>query len=105
MRIWGVLVSMGLSLCPPVSAQKVWSEFTTPAAGNPESIGFYSNGCLRGVIDLPPEGDGCLEITLQSKTDNHFAEELIDPALARTLEAPRSGIDPLPASCLKVMEE
>ena len=35
-----------------------WISVKTPAQGNPEAIGFYSAGCLRGAATLPPSGDG-----------------------------------------------
>ena len=38
--------------------QKYWAARTTPAPGPAAVIGSYSNGCLRGAVALPPEGDG-----------------------------------------------
>jgi murein endopeptidase len=48
MRIRGVFLFLGLGLSCQASADNVWSRFTVPASGNPESIGSYANGCLRG---------------------------------------------------------
>src|ERR1043166_4991919 len=35
-----------------------WSQVTTAAAGPPQSIGFYTAGCLQGAQALPLDGPG-----------------------------------------------
>ncbi len=35
-----------------------WAQVTTPTAGPPQSIGFYTAGCLQGAQALPLEGPG-----------------------------------------------
>ena len=35
-----------------------WSTVTTPAPGPPQSIGFYTAGCLQGAQPLPLDGPG-----------------------------------------------
>src|SRR5215468_1833345 len=35
-----------------------WADVTTPAPGPPQSIGFYSAGCLQGAQALPLDGPG-----------------------------------------------
>ncbi|UJF17266.1 penicillin-insensitive murein endopeptidase [Vibrio sp. SS-MA-C1-2] len=35
-----------------------WQDFSTPIDENPESIGFYANGCLLGAQNLPLDGEG-----------------------------------------------
>lgn len=35
-----------------------WSTVTTPTPGPPQSIGFYSAGCLQGAQQLPLDGPG-----------------------------------------------
>lgn len=39
------------------SAQE-WAQVTTPTAGPPQSIGFYTAGCLQGAQALPLDGPG-----------------------------------------------
>ena len=93
MRIWGVFLSLGLGLAEPALAQNVWGRFTTPAPGNPESIGFYSNGCLRGAIDLPMDGAGYQSI--YTTANHHFAHnELIEfvTEFAKNMDALGSGL-------------
>ena len=35
-----------------------WSTVTTPAPGPPQSIGFYSAGCIQGAQAMPFDGPG-----------------------------------------------
>src|SRR5262245_43628820 len=35
-----------------------WSTVTTPTPGPPQSIGFYTAGCLQGAQPLPLDGPG-----------------------------------------------
>jgi hypothetical protein len=39
------------------SAQE-WGQVSTPTAGPPQSIGFYTAGCLQGAQALPLDGPG-----------------------------------------------
>ena len=39
------------------SAQE-WGQVSTPTAGPPQSIGFYTAGCLQGAQSLPLDGPG-----------------------------------------------
>ncbi len=41
-----------------------WSTVTTPAAGPPQSIGFYTAGCVQGAQPLPLDGPGYEAIRL-----------------------------------------
>lgn len=93
MRIWGVFVVLGLALQGSARAQNVWGRFTTPAPGNPESIGFYSKGCLRGAIDLPMDGAGYQSI--YTTANHHFAHnQLIEfvSEFAKNIDALGSGL-------------
>ena len=54
-----------------------FGDFTTPAAGPPQSIGSYANGCLIGGTALPPEGDGYQVVRL-SRNRYYGHPELID---------------------------
>lgn len=55
-----IIITMLLTLCScakvPLSHMTLSSQ--TPEAGAPESIGFYSLGCLKGAVSLPPNGPG-----------------------------------------------
>jgi penicillin-insensitive murein endopeptidase len=94
MRIWGVFLSLGLGfLAQPAVAQNAWVRFTTPAPGNPESIGFYSNGCLRGSIDLPLDGAGYQSI--YTTANHHFGHnQLIEfvSEFAKNIDGLGSGL-------------
>src|SRR3979411_2210009 len=35
-----------------------WAQVTTPTSGPPQSIGFYTAGCLQGAQALPLDGPG-----------------------------------------------
>jgi penicillin-insensitive murein endopeptidase len=50
-----LLAAMFLSLA---AAAQDWSQVTTPTPGPPQSIGFYTAGCLQGAQALPLEGPG-----------------------------------------------
>jgi len=68
MRIWGCIIGLTISagcahasIPPPAatpSPTNAWSAITTPSQGEPEAIGFYSNGCLRAAQELPINGEG-----------------------------------------------
>ena len=86
MRIWGcipgLIIGAGCahaSLPSPEAAPSptnAWSEVRNPSAGNPEAIGFYSNGCLRGARELPVDGEGYQ--VMRTGRNRHFAHpELI----------------------------
>lgn len=51
MRTAGVLSLLLLSGCS--SAPIPWGTFTDPAPGEPEPIGSYAAGCIRGAVALP----------------------------------------------------
>ena len=40
------------------AAAQDWSQVTTPAPGPPQSIGYYTAGCLQGAQALPLDGPG-----------------------------------------------
>ncbi|MFZ5779294.1 MAG: penicillin-insensitive murein endopeptidase [Pseudomonadota bacterium] len=53
------LVSLFAVALLAVGAQaQEWGRVTTPTAGPPQSIGFYSAGCLQGAQALPLDGPG-----------------------------------------------
>lgn len=93
MRIWGVFLGFGLCLSVPAFAQNVWGRFTTPAPGNPEAIGFYSNGCLRGSIELPVDGTGYQSIYVTAN-HHHGHTDLLEfvAELGKNLETLGSGL-------------
>ncbi|MGE4013912.1 MAG: penicillin-insensitive murein endopeptidase [Alphaproteobacteria bacterium] len=39
-------------------AQGWWTEFREPSREPPRIIGTYSNGCIAGAVQLPPDGEG-----------------------------------------------
>ena len=49
---------------PAAAQERGWGDFRTPAAGTPQAIGSYANGCLAGGAALPPEGEGYQHIRL-----------------------------------------
>jgi penicillin-insensitive murein endopeptidase len=51
----------------PVSAQE-WGQVATPTPGPPQSIGFYSAGCLQGAQALPLDGPGYEAIRTRNAT-------------------------------------
>jgi penicillin-insensitive murein DD-endopeptidase len=50
-----LLAAMGATVA--ASAQQ-WGQVSTPTAGPPQSIGFYTAGCLQGAQALPLDGPG-----------------------------------------------
>jgi penicillin-insensitive murein endopeptidase len=57
MRRFVVSLLAAMALAAPAAAQD-WSTVTTPAPGPPQSIGFYTAGCLQGAEALPLDGPG-----------------------------------------------
>lgn len=59
--VFAGLLSM-LVLETSLAAETPWSQVKTTATGRVESIGGPSNGCLRGALALPPNGEGFVSI-------------------------------------------
>jgi penicillin-insensitive murein endopeptidase len=55
-RVW-VSLFVSLSVLTTCGAWD-WPTVTTPTPGPPQSIGFYSSGCLQGAQALPLDGPG-----------------------------------------------
>ncbi|MCQ0987838.1 penicillin-insensitive murein endopeptidase [Jiella marina] len=50
------LMAMAAPASAEPAAKKLFSAKHEPAAGQPQSIGFYSKGCLAGAAQLPADG-------------------------------------------------
>jgi penicillin-insensitive murein endopeptidase len=84
-----------LSLVYTVQAQ-TWGDVDEPAAGQPESIGSYTAGCVVGAVQLPPDGAGYQAIRLER--DRHYGHpELVSfiESLAEQTEAAGVGLLPV----------
>lgn len=60
-RATGTAVLSFLLICACSSAStkpEDWAKVTTPAPGDSNTIGKYSNGCVRGAEELPDSGPG-----------------------------------------------
>jgi len=100
MRIWGVFLGITISATIALAQSSAsplpsnaWSELTTPSTGRPESIGFYSLGCLRGARELRNDGIGYQSMFVIR--NRHFAHpDLISLVedLARKTDALGSGL-------------
>jgi penicillin-insensitive murein DD-endopeptidase len=60
---------------------QTWDVVEDPAAGQPESIGGYSAGCVIGAAQLPPDGPGYQAVRLER--NRHFGH----PDLVRFVES------------------
>jgi penicillin-insensitive murein endopeptidase len=70
-----------------------WSTVSGPSTGNPEAIGFYSSGCIRGAKQISPDGIGYQSMRLYR--NRQFAHpELIEfiTHLSRTIDSLGSGL-------------
>ncbi len=97
MRIWGLLLSIGIGAFQTACAQlpsNAWSSVTTPARGSSESIGFYSSGCLRGAQELPNDGIG--HQSMHIDRNRHFAH----PDLIAFIEDLSKKVDALGSGLL-----
>ena len=54
----GVTALTAALLCAWSATAADWSTVTTPSPGPPQSIGFYTAGCLQGAQPLPLDGPG-----------------------------------------------
>jgi penicillin-insensitive murein DD-endopeptidase len=53
------VVPLLAAMCATVAASaQEWGQVSTPTAGPPQSIGFYTAGCLQGAQALPLDGPG-----------------------------------------------
>jgi penicillin-insensitive murein endopeptidase len=57
MMRFGVPLLAAMFATVAASAQE-WGQVSTPTAGPPQSIGFYTAGCLQGAQALPLDGPG-----------------------------------------------
>lgn len=78
---------------PTPGPQNAWSRVPGPAPGNPTVIGFYSAGCIRGAVQLPPEGRGYQSMR-PSRNRQYAHPELVEfiQNLASTLDAVGSAL-------------
>jgi penicillin-insensitive murein endopeptidase len=53
-----LVVSLIAAMAASGAAAQEWSRVTTPAPGPPQSIGYYTAGCLQGAQALPLDGPG-----------------------------------------------
>lgn len=61
----------------PTHAEEIaWNTIRSPAAGVPNAVGAYSNGCVDGAEELAPEGLGYQAIRL-SRYRNYGHPELV----------------------------
>lgn len=64
-RLVPLIAAIVLAVAPPGPAGAAdWSTVATPTPGPPQSIGFYTAGCLQGAQALPPDGPGYEAIRL-----------------------------------------
>lgn len=106
----GAALSAAILATPsPSTAEEIaWNTIRTTAPGTPSAVGSYSNGCVDGGLELPPEGPGYQAIRL-SRHRNYGHPELvrfitdlgtrmdeagIGPALIADMAQPRGGLMP-----------
>lgn len=53
-----------------------WNTIPTPALGAPSAVGSYSDGCVAGAVELPPDGPGYQAIRLNLRR-NYGHPELV----------------------------
>lgn len=87
----GVCIAL-LLLIPSLASAGSWHRFKTPAAGQPESIGKYANGCLIGGSALPDSGPGYQAVRLARKR-NFGHPDMVDyiQKLGQRVEGRRLG--------------
>lgn len=73
-----------------------WDDVDGPAAGEPESIGRYTAGCMIGAARLPPDGPGYQAVRLE-RTRHYGHPELVRfvESLARASEEAGLGLLPV----------
>jgi len=108
---WLLISSLSALLClvsPPLSARSVppWSKAKTPSEGTAQSLGFYSEGCLRAGVALEARAPGLRSVRRSRNryyghpellaTLYQIGEELeaegLKPALVGDLSQPRGGL-------------
>ncbi|MGK9171375.1 penicillin-insensitive murein endopeptidase [Inquilinus limosus] len=71
-----------------------WAHVRLPAQGSPQVVGTYSNGCIAGAVQLPPEGPGYQVIRL-SRNRNWGHPNLVATLLDLGRRAEAAGLPPL----------
>lgn len=70
-----------------------WGDVLKPNQGFPESIGFYSNGCLSGADSLPLDGEGFQAMRpSRNRFYGHTSTLEFVQKLGKTLASMNSGI-------------
>lgn len=72
------LLSSGL--ISQAAGASAWEQFDSPAPGNPDAVGEYTNGCLVGGQEIPPEGSGYQVVRLDRQ--RHYAHPVLADYLA-----------------------
>ena len=70
-----------------------WNTFVAPAPGTPNAVGSYSNGCVDGAEELPPEGTGYQAIRL-SRHRNYGHPELVQFIIDLGARMDEAGLGP-----------
>ncbi len=68
-----------------------WNNILNPAQGVPNAVGSYSNGCIDGAHELPPEGVGYQVVRL-NRHRNYGHPELVRYLLDLGMRVDEAGI-------------
>ena len=72
-----VMITLLMCITAVAAGASPWETFDAPSEHMPASVGSYTNGCLLGGSELPPEGIGYQVIRLSRKR-NFGHPQLID---------------------------
>jgi len=65
LAITAAICAAALVASAPSGAEEIaWNTIASPAAGDPHAVGSYSDGCVDGAEELPPDGPGYQAIRL-----------------------------------------
>lgn len=93
----GLLLAAALMAAGPAAAVEedpAWAMVQAGSQGTPQAIGSYSNGCIAGAVQLPPEGDGYQVIRL-SRNRNWGHPDLITTIVDLGRRAQAAGLPPV----------
>ncbi len=94
MRPFKIFLLATITLCSSTLFASQWEQIKTPVAGQAQSIGGYSNGCIIGAQPLALKGEG-YQVIRSVKNRYYGHPELLSYLIQLGKKAKAAGIPPI----------
>lgn len=94
MRPFKIFLLATITLCSSTLFASQWEQIKTPVAGQAQSIGGYSNGCIIGAQPLALKGEG-YQVIRSIKNRYYGHPELLSYLIQLGKNAKAAGIPPI----------